>query len=278
MAGVDIQEWQGRVGQSWATEWQRTDRSFAELTAEIRARVLALEFSQVLDIGCGAGELSLLLAGARTDAKVLGVDVSPQLIEVARQRGAGLPNLQFELADASQWQSGPGAEPDLLVSRHGVMFFDDPVAAFVNLERSARAGARMVFSCFRGLEFNPLFAEAGRLVPIDPRVPAADPLAPGPFAFAESSRVERILANAGWGEIAIEAFDFATVVGSGEDPVNDAVEYFSRIGPAAQALAQMGDVDRVAMLERIEGLAQAHLRDGVVALGASAWIVSASAS
>lgn len=278
MAGVDIHEWQGRVGQSWASEWQRTDRSFAALTAELERRILMLEFSRAIDIGCGAGELSLLLARARPAASILGVDVSPQLVAVARERGTGLANLQFELADASTWQAAPGADPDLLVSRHGVMFFDDPVAAFANLAGNAQPGTRMLFSCFRALESNPLFAEAGRLVPPDPHAPRPDPLAPGPFAFADGERVERILAEAGWSDIRLDAFDFDMVAGSGEDPVSDAIGYFSRIGPAARALAGLAGAQREALLEGIAALARANLRDGVVALGASVWIVTATNS
>lgn len=277
MAGVDTQEWQGRVGQSWASEWQRTDRSFAELTAELERRIFALAFDHVLDVGCGAGELSLAIAQGRPASHVVGVDVSSDLVGVARERGASFSNVRFDLADAAAWQPEPGSAPDLLVSRHGVMFFDDPVAAFSHLRRAAKPRARMLFSCFRALEFNPLFAEAGRLVPPDPEAPRPDLHAPGPFAFADQSRVAAILEQAGWPNLRFDAFDFAMVAGAGEDPVADAVGYFSRIGPAARALSGMQGAAREDMLERIAALAASNVHSGTVTLGASAWIVTASA-
>ena len=275
MAGVDTQEWQGRVGKSWAAEWQRTDRSFSQLTDELKRQIFALEFSHVLDIGCGAGELSLAVAAARPNAQVVGVDVSPDLIEAARARAGSLDNVHFELADAATWHSDERALPDLLISRDGVMFFDDPVAAFANLRCISAPGARVIFSCFRSLDQNPFFREAGRLVPPDPAAPPADPYAPGPFAFADKDRVERILAEAGWRDIRFEAFDFDMIAGAGDHPVDDAVGYFSRIGPAARALAAMEGVEKEQMLARIGQLSAANLRDGKVALRAGVWIVSA---
>lgn len=277
MAGVDTQEWQGRVGKSWASEWRRTDRSFAQLTAELERRILALDFDQVLDIGCGAGELSLAIAQGRPASHVVGVDVSPDLIAVAHERGGSIPNVRFELADAAAWQPVKESAPDLLVSRHGIMFFDDPVAAFSHLRQVALPGACLLFSCFRALEFNPLFAEAGKLVSPDPGAPHPDPHAPGPFAFADQSRVAAILEQAGWRNLCFDAFDFAMVAGAGEDPVADAVGYFSRIGPAARALASLQGREHEELLVRIADLARANLHGEKVALGASAWIVAASA-
>lgn len=276
MASVEIQEWQGRVGKSWAAEWQRTDRSFAQLTSELVRRLCELEFRRALDVGCGAGELSLVLARRMPDTQVLGVDVSPDLVAVARQRAAGLPNVQFELADASNWQPPAAERPDLVMSRHGVMFFVDPVAAFRNLHQASAPGVRLMFSCFRGIEHNPFFAQVGRLLPAGAVEPPSDPYAPGPFAFADGGRVERILTQAGWRDFACEPFDFAMVAGAGEFPIEDAVAYFSRIGPAARALAAMEGDERAAIQARLAGLASRHLHDGIVALGASAWIVTAT--
>ena len=103
---------------------------------------------------------------------MVGVDISPQLIDVARQRGDRLANVSFELADAATWQPDSNFNPELLVSRHGVMFFDDPVAAFSNLAGLSAPGAGMMFSCFRDREENPFFTEVARLLP---RAEAAAP-------------------------------------------------------------------------------------------------------
>jgi SAM-dependent methyltransferase len=267
-------DWQGKTGEGWAAQWQRTDRSFGGVTERLLARSREFRFAQALDIGCGAGELSLALARGRPQAQVVGVDVSPQLVEVARERAANLSNVAFELADAALWRPDDGFAPQLLVSRHGVMFFDDPPAAFANLAALAADRANLLFSCFRDRAENPFFTEIGKLLPAPADAP--DPYAPGPFAFAEREHVTAILTGGGWNAPEFEAFDFAMVAGAGEDPVEDAMTYFQTIGPAAVALREMGEADRGPTLEAIREVVTANCRDGVVALRAAVWIVTAS--
>lgn len=270
---TDKTEWQGRVGTSWARQWQRTDRSFAPLTERLTERILEnRDAARIVDIGCGAGELSIRIADARPDARILGLDISADLVAAASERGAGRPNLGFALADAASWYDAAFI-PDLYVSRHGVMFFDDPVAAFANLARSAAKGAQLIFSCFRGVPEN---AWASRIAALYPSAPLSDPDAPGPFAFADPERVSGILAAAGWGNIAFEPVDFDYVSGGGTDPVGDAVDFFGYIGPAARAIRTLAQEERAAFLARLRELAAAHVRDGVVRFAAAAWIVTAT--
>jgi SAM-dependent methyltransferase len=273
---TDASEWQGRVGANWAAEWRRTDRSFAPLTERLLQRSREFAFDAVLDIGCGAGELSLALARGRPRSRVIGVDISPALVGTARDRGGNLGNVSFDVGDAAVWQPEPGFAPDLLVSRHGVMFFEDPVAAFAHLAKIAAPGAGLMFSCFRAPAENPFFTEVGRLLP-EPDSPT-DPRAPGPFAFAERSYVEDLLARAGWGSLDFEPFDLAMVVGTGADPVEDALAYFSSIGPAARAASEMVPEARQRLLQGIRAVAARHLHDGLVALRAATWIVTAHRS
>ncbi len=273
---TDTSEWQGRVGQSWASEWQRTDRSFTALTAELRRRLELMDYAKVLDIGCGAGELSLIAARARPEASVLGLDISPDLIAIARERGVGLPRLRFQLGDAAQWAPADGYTPDLLISRHGVMFFADPAAAFCHLHDAAAPNARLMFSCFAPVADNPFFREIGRLLPRSD-APPPDPHAPGPFAFADKDRVAGILADAGWRDLVFDRFDFRMIAGAGNDPVEDAMGYFSRIGPAARAMADMDDAARQRFRATLADFLPAHVQDGAVSLQASVWIVTGQA-
>lgn len=270
---MDKSEWQGAQGQTWAAEWRRTDRSFVAVTEKLLQRMRGCVFSQVLDIGCGAGELSLAIARGRSDVRVVGVDISPALVSAARTRGAKLANVAFELADAAQWLPPVDFAPQLLVSRHGVMFFDDPGTAFTNLARVADSGAQLLFSCFRSPAENPFFTDVARLLPAPVAPPP--PGAPGPFAFAERARIAGLLEHAGWEGIAIDAFDFPMVVGAGDDPVEDAVSYFSAIGPAAVAARAMNEADRSGFVDRLRQLARNNLHDGLVAMSAAGWIVTA---
>jgi len=267
---TDANEWRGRVGASWAAEWRRTDRSFGPLTEHLLKRTREFEFGSVADIGCGAGELSLAIARGRPQVAVTGVDISPQLIETARERGAHLDNAKFEVADATEWY--PAAAPELLVSRHGVMFFDDPAAAFRHFADVAAPAAGLMFSCFRDRVENPFYTEVARLLP-DAEPPPPD--APGPFAFADRTRVQDLLELSGWTQVAFEPFDFAMVTGAGEDPVADAVAYFSVIGPAARAAAELEPDQRERFFDRIGELARRNLHGNMVALRAATWIVTA---
>lgn len=271
---MDKSEWQGAQGQTWAAEWRRTDRSFGILTEHLLASLRGKAFTRLLDIGCGAGELSLAIARGHPEAEIVGVDISPQLVSAARERGANLHNARFECADAAEWQPGAGFVPTQLISRHGVMFFPDPVAAFANLARISGPDAELVFSCFRAPAENPFLTEVTRLLP-EPQAPA-DPHAPGPFAFADQARVAAILQAAGWRDITCEKIDFPMVTGAGEDPVEDAVGYFSAIGPAARVIAAMSVAEREQVKQALHHLAEANCAGGIVSLPAAAWLVRAS--
>ncbi|WP_338244257.1 class I SAM-dependent methyltransferase [Aurantiacibacter hainanensis] len=270
---VDKSEWQGSSGETWAAQWQRTDRSFTHLTERLLQRTREFDFSRVLDIGCGAGELSLAIGRGRPQVAVIGVDVSPPLIAAARERNANLGNVEFELADAAEWQCREHRAPDMLVSRHGVMFFADPPAAFANLASQASSGASLLFSCFREVSENPFFTEVMRLLPAAPQ--PAEPGAPGPFALADPEHVRTILRAGGWTDIGFEKYDFPMIAGAGEDPVEDAVTYFSLIGPAARAASEMDPDARTRFFARVRSLCERNCRDGIVSMPAAAWIVSA---
>ncbi|MGB3167657.1 MAG: methyltransferase domain-containing protein [Alteraurantiacibacter sp.] len=270
---TDISEWQGRTGKAWAEEWRRTDRSFGQLTERLLADTRKFAFRRVIDVGCGAGELSLAIARGRSDATVNGIDVSDALIDVAQKRSASLANVAFECADAARWTSDRASAPDFVVSRHGVMFFAQPADAFAHLAKQCAADSGMLFSCFRKRSENPFFSEVMRLLPEPPDT--ADATAPGPFAFADPDHLCSILANAGWTDIVLVPFDFPMIAGAGEDAVSDALAYWQRIGPVARAASELDVLARERLFDRIRRLAERHDHDGIVALPAAAWIVTA---
>ena len=265
-------DWQDAVGRTWAQMYQQTDRSFAGLTDHLLGRIGAKPGHTVLDIGCGAGELALAVARARPRAEVLGMDVSADLIAAARLRAGERSNPRFVEGDGASW-SEPGFSPDLLISRHGVMFFADPPKAFAHLRDMATPQAQMVFSCFRAARENAWAAEMAEIV----GMPPGDPLAPGPFAFADPQRVEALLTEGGWGRIDFEPFDFAYIAGKGEDPVEDAFAFFSRIGPAAPVLRERKGDERAALEERLRTVLETHRDGDMVVFAAAAWIVTAHA-
>lgn len=266
-------EWQAQVGKTWAENHHLTDRSFAGLTQKMLDRIGGLDGTAVLDVGCGAGELALAIARQRPGARVIGVDLSSDLVMAARERGSQHGNLDFVLADAAAWHQAD-FNPDLIVSRHGVMFFDEPAAAFANIRSMAVPRAALLFSCFRSMASNPWAADITRLLSLPaPR----QSIAPGPFAFANPQYVEDILIQAGWSEIDFEPFDFAYVAGMGLDPVDDALQFFRRIGPAARHLRGLGGKDRDDAEDCIRSWLEDHRSGNLIAFPAAAWIVTARA-
>lgn len=268
---TDARDWEGRVGANWAREWVRTDRSFAGLTTRLAQRVSEGKPQAVLDIGCGAGELSLAVKANRPDTRVCGIDLSADLIVQARLRADESADCHFEVSDASHWV-GADFTPDLLMSRHGVMFFDDPVGAFTHLAQVSAPAAQLIFSCFCDRNLNTWATAIAELLPDAAPV---NPHAPGPFAFADQTHVSKILAASGWAEVQFERVDWEYVAGAGADPVSDAVNFFSRIGPAAPVIAALEGAERTMFLERVHALATDRLVGDEVQFQAAGWIVSA---
>ncbi|KQN26208.1 hypothetical protein ASE86_08665 [Sphingomonas sp. Leaf33] len=301
---TSAQDWTGRVGDVWADEWRRTDRSFADLSRHLDAAIaVAAPGGQfrALDVGCGAGGTSLALATARPEAVIVGIDLSPSLVAVANDRRASpaLPrwrtprtagdssdtpalatarrhgeddaSITFLVGDALDLATAH-APFDLLCSRHGVMFFDDPVAAFATLRQVAAPGARLVFSCFRDWIDNAFAAAPARALGI--AVPGSGP---GPFAFSDRSRVASILSAAGWRDGQAAPVDFVYRAGEGDDPVGDALDMLQRIGPAASALRMQAGAERAASVDRLRAVIDRYRTGDVVDFPAAAWIWSATA-
>ncbi|HEX8902401.1 MAG TPA: class I SAM-dependent methyltransferase [Vitreimonas sp.] len=279
MSGLPMQKeyWSGPAAEQWATHADRIDAMMRPMTDDALKLASLKPGERVLDIGCGSGATSLRMAKTvQPGGAVTGVDISPQLLQVARARAAetDLP-VSFIEADAGAMQLDPHF--DLAFSRFGVMFFDQPSAAFANIRKHMRAGGRMVFVCWR-----PIAENGWAMVPLEAispmfETPWAPPNidAPGPFAFSDPGKIERILKEAGWSNIAIDRWDGDNVIAGGVS-LEESAEFLIRIGPCARAIAERSlDVAEVRR-RLIERLAPLHNGTGV-ALSAACWFVSATA-
>ena len=268
-----IKFWNEKAGQNWTTLQARMDANMAPIGDAALAFTQAKPGMAVLDVGCGTGATSLALAGA--GAKVTGLDISKPMLALARERAAkaGL-TISFVEADASQASFQP--DYDLLFSRFGVMFFDAPVAAFANMRKALKPGGRMAFVCWRTPPENPW--ALGPLMaakPFLPQQPPPDPLAPGPFAFANPDRLEDILTQSGFSDIRIEKLDSVMPVGT---DLGLAASQTLQIGPLSRAVGEVDDATRAAIVKAVQGALAKFVRpDGEIALPAACWLVAANA-
>lgn len=264
--------WNGASGQYWAAHDDRYDAMLAPFDAPLLAAAGITAADDVLDVGCGCGGTSRLAAG--TAGSVLGVDLSQAMLERATTltAAAGLRNVRFERADAQVHPFEDGGF-DVVLSRLGVMFFDDPVAAFANLGRALRPAGRIAFVCWQAHELNayrtvPAAAIAPYLPPPQPPPPGE----PGPFAFADADRVRDLLLGAGCTDIRIDGI--AERLRAGGDAADAAG--FLRHLPSFEEVLGAVDAD---VAEEAAGALQrelaAHETAQGVFLDSAAWLVSA---
>jgi len=260
----------------WITNQARYDRMHAPFTALILDAAALRPGADVLDVGCGCGGTTLAAARLAAPGRAVGLDLSgPMLARAgADADAAGLANVVFQQGDAQVYPLEPGAF-GTVISRFGVMFFADPVAAFANIRTATRSGGRLVFACWQ-----PMAANQWMLVPgaaLAEHLPLPDPGpadGPGMFAFADPGRLRPILAAAGWGDIEITSEHASILVGGGGS-VDDAVEFLrtATMGRAMLAGADAATADR-ALASLRAALARYADAEGVH-LDAAVWLVQA---
>jgi SAM-dependent methyltransferase len=270
-----ISYWNNAGGARWASAQEHMDKMLAPVSQLLLGHARAVPGMAALDIGCGGGGTTLGLAKAVGPAgRVVGVDVSEQLIGCARARLSGLSHVQFVHADAASHAFTPFA--DLAISRFGVMFFGDPAAAFANIRKAIKPDGRLVFACWRALDENPWMKvqlkavySAGAPAPARP-----GPEEPGPFSFADPERVKRILTAAGFRDLALTSKDISLDIAAGAG-LAAAVQQAITIGAAAAALRDQPEDLRDAAAGLIEKAFAPYAAGGSVSLPGSIWLVEA---
>lgn len=247
------EQWSGAVGAVWARRQEDLDLLMGPVTEFLIARAALAPGWKVLDLGCGAGDSTLAAARAvGPGGRVLGFDAAAQLLALARRRAeaAGLCNLDWHEGDA-QTDAMPGAPFDAALSRFGVMFFGDPVAAFANLRAQLRPGARATFAAWGPADLNPWFRIPAQVAAARHGAPPpGEPHAPGPFAFADPGHAV-LLRAAGFREAGAEAQDLRLRHPGGAAALG---RLATEVGPAARVLrlAETGEAGRAAVAREIE--------------------------
>ena len=264
--------WNGPAGRAWVEAQALLDQILKPFEDLLVDAVAAESARRVLDVGCGTGSTTVAVArllGAQ--GQCLGVDVSEPMISAARARAEreGTP-ARFVCADAQTHAFEP-ASVDLIMSRFGVMFFDDVVQAFANLRRAARAGAPCRFVAWRSATENPFMITAERAAaPLLPNLPARRPDAPGQFAFADQRRVQRLLEESGWTAIEIQPIDAECSL-----PEKELLPYLTRLGPVGMILPELDETTRAQVIETVRAAFEPFVHGDDVRFTAACWMIGA---
>jgi len=274
--GTGMDDWDGALGERWAKFVEETERHVKPFGEAALRAAGAAAGERVLDIGCGCGGTSFALAEAvGGGGAVFGVDVSTPMLEVAnaRLRASGLSQLSFAHGDAAT--AALPQDIDLLFSRFGVMFFDEPAAAFGHMHGALKPGGRLTFVCWRHPRENP-WAMAPLVAArqaLNHTPPPADLNAPGPFAFHDKDRLAGILGEAGFTGLSIEPFDARVKLG---DTPEAAAEDAMKFGPVSRLMREFSE-ERIPEVVPVVAAALAQHADetGAVRMNGATWIVTA---
>lgn len=277
-ANPTTSDWLTTRGDKWCAHLPIMEAMLRPVDAPLIAALQLDAPYRIAEVGCGGGSTALEISRQATAGSVVhAFDVSPKLIELARSRAAPDQRaLAFEVADMSR--ASPAAAYDRLVSRFGIMFFDDPQAAFTNLRRWLAPRGRFAFAVWGPIEQNPWLTTVREVVAQFVELPQVDQDGPGAYRYADASKLLALLDRAGFAQLAVHDWVGALPVGEELTPSEAARFGISGFSTFSELLAKAGE-DAVREAERrlTARLAQHH-RAGSVWIDGCVHIVTGSAS
>ena len=267
--------WNGVAGEAWVDCQNVLDLMFRPLEDLLLEPVNPETADVVLDVGCGTGSTSLAVAkrlgpGGRS----VGIDISKPMIALARTR-AETESVQAEFicADAQTCQFRPGTF-DMVISRIGVMFFDNFIQAFANLRNASRHRAQLRVLTWRSPEENPFMTAAERAAaPLIPEVFKPKKTATGQFALAGRDFIHEILLESGWNDADIRPADIPCTL-----PEKDLTPYLSRLGSIGRVLPQLDENTRRRIIETVRPGFDPYVEGEDVRFTAACWLITAKAT
>jgi SAM-dependent methyltransferase len=267
--------WDSDESAHWLVYEDHYERMLAPFTGHLLTSAAIGSDDRVIDIGCGTGSTTRAAARVATEGEALGLDLSAAMLRqaVRRAQDEGLSNVRFLHGDAQVHSFTPDAG-DVALSRFGVMFFADPVAAFANIARGLRQGGRMVFVCWQNLVENEWIVVPGAAAAQHVTLaPPAEPTAPGPFSLGERDRIAAILRAAGLIVVAIEPIAQPLCMG---DDIADAVAFLKSTGIWKSLLGDADPPTVARVSEAVEAALAPYVTPDGVLLGSRVWLVTAS--
>ncbi|CAL9432466.1 class I SAM-dependent methyltransferase [Streptomyces sp. enrichment culture] len=264
--------WNGYEGRHWADHQARYDALNDGVNGGLLEAAALGGTDTVLDIGCGNGSVTRL--AARRARRAVGIDLSAPMLERARAtaEAEGFPHVTHVQGDAQVHAFEP-ASFDVAVSRYGVMFFADPVAAFTNIAGALREGGRLAFVCPQSFDRQDqarVFAAVSQHVPLPDLTAASET---GPASFADPARTRAVLSAAGFEEIEVTPLEAEQVWG--RDPM-DASEFLFRWGPMRHWLRDAPEDAVERAREAATGVFRGYATADGVRLKMSSWVVRAT--
>ena len=268
--------WNGRAGRAWVEAQHLLDQVFKPFEDLLVEAVRDGCGTRVLDIGCGSGGTTVAIArllGA--EGHCTGVDISEPMIAAAHARAERESTpATFILGNAEFYPFEPESF-DLIVSRFGVMFFENSARAFTNLRGGANGGEELRFIAWRSAGDNPFMTTAERAAaPLLPNLPVRRPDEPGQFAFADPHRVLSILEESGWAAIDIKPIDIVCSL-----PESGELVFLppTRLGPVGRCLDDVDDRTRTQVVETVRAAFEPYVHGAEVRFTAACWMVGARA-
>ncbi|WP_410630163.1 class I SAM-dependent methyltransferase [Amycolatopsis sp. cmx-4-83] len=261
---AQAEAWNGYEGDHWATNADRYDAVNSGFNGYLLDQVGPAD--RVLDIGCGNGQLTRLAAARARFAT--GVDLSVPMLATARARAEEVPNVEFEQGDVQVHPFTEGAF-DLAVSRFGVMFFADPVAAFANVRRALSPGGRLAFLCLTALSGTDLGRLFGAMAAYLPQPTGPD--GSGPTSFAAPDRTKAVLTEAGFEDVACTHVEADQVWGQ---DVPDAAEFIAGWGPVRHHLGLVDSATAAQATDALTAALEPFATPDAVRLRGTAWLVT----
>jgi SAM-dependent methyltransferase len=268
-------DWGNARGEKWRAQITGMEAMLAPVDP-VLIQALRLDAPyRIADVACGGGGTTLeILRRGPEDTIVHGFDISPALIEVARARA--LPDKSHVAFKCANVATAPAPEGpyDRLVSRFGVMFFDDPQAAFANLFHWLAPGGRFAFAVWGPLAENPWMMSVREVVAEIVDIPPSDPEAPGPFRYAEAGKLLTVLDHAGFRELDVRDWRGDLRMGGGLPAAEAAHFALASFSSFSELLAQAGDESLNAARLSLTTFFSRHQLGGVVQMGACVHIVT----
>jgi len=263
--------WDGDEGAFWTAQSQRFDDTMAASQGPFLIAAAIRDGEHVLDVGCGTGQLTRDVARLTPSGSALGVDLSSQMLALARATAAreGLENVRFHQADAQIYPFERDVF-DLVVSRMGSMFFGDPVAAFTNLWGALRPGGRLALLTWQGLAENEWLTEFRSAMAVGRELPVPPSDAPSPFALSDPVRVRHLLAAAGFVDVSLQGRRDRRVYGPDPD---DAFDFVST--HLNWMLDGLDDAGKIAALAALRSTIDKHTDEHGVSYQSATWIIRA---